>query len=91
MPWPIVALACGTGVLLGRYMYRAVSKSKVLYGFEHKMSLSEACAILNVSATAPKDRIREHYKQLMMRNHPDNGGSTYLASKVNEAKDYLLK
>ncbi|GIX60672.1 mitochondrial import inner membrane translocase subunit TIM14, putative [Babesia caballi] len=62
-----------------------------LNGFEHKMTYSEACSILNVSPTAPKDKIREHYKQLMMRNHPDNGGSTYIASKVNEAKDFLLK
>ncbi|KAK1932852.1 hypothetical protein X943_001106 [Babesia divergens] len=62
-----------------------------LQGFEPKMTLSEACNILNVSATSSKDKIRENYKQLMMRNHPDNGGSTYIASKVNEAKDYLLK
>lgn len=62
-----------------------------LHGFEQKMTLSEACNILNVSATSSKDKIRDQYKQLMMRNHPDNGGSTYIASKVNEAKDYLLK
>ncbi|ORM41879.1 Mitochondrial import inner membrane translocase subunit TIM14 [Babesia sp. Xinjiang] len=114
MPWPIVAVACGSGILIGRYLYRRlpahwqVFSSKggqlkasgimggrlgrmSLNGFEHKMTLSEACNILNVSATAPKEKIRENYKQLMMRNHPDNGGSTYLASKVNEAKDYLLK
>ncbi|UKJ90336.1 molecular chaperone protein [Theileria orientalis] len=62
-----------------------------LSGFGHQMSFSEACNILNVSSTSTKERIRESHKQLMMRNHPDNGGSTYLASKVNEAKDFLLK
>ncbi|AFZ79242.1 chaperone protein DnaJ, putative [Theileria equi strain WA] len=62
-----------------------------LQGFEQKMTLNEAYSILNISSTSSKDKIRESYKQLMMRNHPDNGGSTYLASKVNEAKDFLVK
>ncbi|CDR96915.1 DnaJ domain containing protein, putative [Babesia bigemina] len=114
MPWPLVAVACGSGILLGRYLYRRLpAQWKLLSrnpgqltgvgimggrlgrmnlrGFEQKMTYSEACSILNVSSTASKDKIRENYKQLMMRNHPDNGGSTYIASKVNEAKDYLLK
>ncbi|KAF8822095.1 TIM14 [Cardiosporidium cionae] len=60
-------------------------------GFVSPMSRIEACQILNLSPTASKEKIREHHKQLMMRNHPDNGGSTYVAAKVNEAKEVLLK
>ncbi|KAI4840787.1 mitochondrial import inner membrane translocase subunit TIM14 [Plasmodium brasilianum] len=60
-------------------------------GFERNMSKSEAYKILNINPTSNKDRIREVHKQLMLKNHPDNGGSTYIAAKVNEAKDVLLK
>eukprot|EP00920_Eleutheroschizon_duboscqi_P017948 GHVT01042952.1.p2 GENE.GHVT01042952.1~~GHVT01042952.1.p2 ORF type:complete len:116 (-),score=22.22 GHVT01042952.1:95-442(-) len=62
-----------------------------LKGFEANMSATEAYRILAVPPTAPRERIVQAHKQLMLRNHPDNGGSTYLATKVNEAKEFLTK
>lgn len=52
------------------------------------MSYAKSIKILNVTRGSG---IAERYKTLMRLNHPDIGGSPYLASKINEAKTYLLE
>jgi DnaJ family protein C protein 19 len=59
-------------------------------GFDAKMSKREAALILAIRESSTKKEIREAHRRLMMLNHPDSGGSTYLASKVNEAKEFLM-
>uniref|UniRef100_A0A0B7BL74 J domain-containing protein n=2 Tax=Arion vulgaris TaxID=1028688 RepID=A0A0B7BL74_9EUPU len=60
-------------------------------GFEQKMSKREAGLVLGVSPSASKVKIKEAHKRIMLLNHPDRGGSPYLAAKINEAKDYFDK
>lgn len=54
------------------------------------MTRAEAYEILGLEEGADKQEIQETYHRLISRIHPDAGGSTYLAAKINQARDVLL-
>ncbi|EPE10279.1 mitochondrial import inner membrane translocase subunit tim-14 [Ophiostoma piceae UAMH 11346] len=100
------ALAIGAGLAVTAFLGRAglvafrrsrggvgaIGKAFYKGGFEPKMTKKEATLILSLNERAvTKDKLRKAHRTLMLLNHPDRGGSPYLATKVNEAKELLEK
>jgi hypothetical protein len=54
------------------------------------MSRAEALKVLGLEEGASADDVRAAHRRLMLQNHPDKGGTDYIAAKINEAKDVLL-
>ena len=59
--------------------------------YNNEMSEPQALAILGLDNEATKEDVIQAHRRMMQRVHPDRGGSTYLATKINAAKDLLIK
>ncbi|KAF8813322.1 hypothetical protein BYT27DRAFT_7084433 [Phlegmacium glaucopus] len=95
----IIGIGAVTAAIVGRsfirrglFAGRGAAEEWVKGGFKAKMDRREAIAILGLK-DGPKMRtqLKDAHRHIMLANHPDRGGSPYLASKINEAKDLLDK
>lgn len=87
-----VALPLITRLMQAYMVWRSVRGSfQAARRSSDPMTRDEARRILGVEANATEEEIQSSYKRLMQRLHPDHGGSEYLASKINQARDMLLK
>lgn len=78
--------------LVGAGLWLTVaSRQRVVAPRSEAMSEAEARSLLGVPATATPQEINTAWKRLMGRAHPDQGGTEGLASRLNAARDRLLK
>ncbi len=56
-----------------------------------RMSRDEALQVLGLPSSASAEDVTREYRRLMKKLHPDLGGSSYLAAKINEARDVLSR
>ena len=59
-------------------------------GGTQPMSVAEARDVLGVDATASREEIEAAYRDLIVKNHPDHGGTDWIAAQLNQARDILL-
>ena len=56
-----------------------------------QMSRAQALDVLGLEVGAQPDDIEAAYKALIVKNHPDQGGTDWLAAQLNEARDVLMR
>ena len=66
------------------------SNSEAAAPTSDSMTTDEAREVLGVDKNASEQEITQAHRRLMHKLHPDRGGSDYLATKINLAKDCLL-
>jgi len=54
------------------------------------MSIDEAIDVLGLNIDYTREEVTQAHRRMMQKNHPDRGGSDYLAAQINTAKDVLL-
>ncbi len=91
-----VALVLATGAVLSwqgslwSYLRSKAEGPQVSKQSKETMTREQALAILELTGNPTEDEVKAAHHRLMKKIHPDQGGSGYFATQLNQAKDLLL-
>lgn len=96
--WPLafmVLFAAGGVMAIELWREHNINEEKgrdrALEPIKKAMTEEEAASVLGLKPEASIDDIRAAHRKLIAQIHPDKGGTDYLAAKINEARDVMLK
>ncbi|MBI2235313.1 MAG: DnaJ domain-containing protein [Micavibrio aeruginosavorus] len=89
LPVALAALSALWPVGLALYRQRMMRRARPAAA--KTMTRDEALKILGLTEGASADDIHEAYKRLMLKVHPDQQGSAWMAAQLNAARDFLLE
>ena len=76
-------------IFFSPYKTNGLPDAKNLKGFSPTMTRQEAIQILNLPQAFTKADVQKQHRVLMSLLHPDKGGNSYIAMKINESRDFL--
>ena len=82
--WQVIRRATGQGPA------RPGTDQRTAPASDSAMTRQQALEILGLGPDASPDQIKDAHRRLMQVNHPDTGGSTWIATRLNQARDILL-
>lgn len=85
MFWPYISK------FIHKKKFLSFSKKNLFKSSPINLSIDEAYEILELKKNATREEINKSYKRLILKNHPDHGGSAYFSKKLTQARDKLLK
>lgn len=91
LPAALALLVAISPVVLGFWKNKKNAQSSAAPPKDTPLTREDALEILGLEGGASDIEIKAAYKKLMQKIHPDHEGSEWMAAKLNQARDFLLK